>query len=204
MRCALYPHVDHHLAHQLDGGRVGGVEEQHRRRGDRAEFLLALLAQEIAHGDRHIAEIDVHRAGVQALVAYRAMIGDIAEFVEMPDRDAAPRLFFVQECLDQQRSAEYLVARRIKQVGARHMRAAHRFALAAAQAVLDRIGDLAQFALLQDQAFQFHQVEAGRVGALQVAAAEQLAFVEAAFRVDLVLVGGERGDLVRLRENRTW
>ena len=190
----------HHLAHQFDGGRIGGVEKQHRRRSDRAEFFLALLAQEIAHRDRHIAEIDVNRAGVQALVAHGAMVGDIAEFVEVRDRNAAAGLFLVQERLDQQRGAEYLVARRIQQVGARHMGAAHRLALAAAQTVLDRIGDIAQFAFFQDQAFQFHQVKARGIGALQVATAEQLAFVEAAFRVDLLLVSGERGDFLRIEK----
>ncbi len=56
-------------------------------------------------------------------------------------RDAAPRLLLVQERLDQQRGGEDLVARRVEQVGARHVRRAHRLALAAAQAVLDRFGD---------------------------------------------------------------
>ena len=192
--------LDHYFAHCLDGGRVGGIKEQHSRRRARIEFLLALLAQEIAHGDGNVAEIDVHRARLLALVAYRAMVGHIAEFVEVRDGNAAPRLFLVQERLDQQRCAEYLVARRIQQVGARHMRAAHRLALAAAQAILDRIGNFAQLALFQDQAFQFHQVEAGRVGMFQIAARQQFAFVETAFRVDTVLVGSELGDLLRLQK----
>ncbi len=80
------------------------------------------------------------------------------------------------------------------------MSAAHRFAFAAAQTVLDRIGNLAQLAFFQDQAFQFHQVEARRVGALQVAAGQQLALVEVALRVDQLLVCGERGDFIRFQE----
>jgi hypothetical protein len=76
------------------------------------------------------------------------------------------------------------------------MRGTYRFAFAAAQAILDRIGNLAQFAFFQDQAFQFHQVKARRIGALQIAAGQQLAFVEAAFRVDLFFVSSERGDFI--------
>jgi hypothetical protein len=63
----------------------------------------------------------------------------------------------VQEGFDQQRGGEDLVARAVEQVGARHMRRAHRLALAAAQAVLDRVGDAADRALLQDQAFVANQ-----------------------------------------------
>jgi len=46
-------------------------------------FFLPLFAQEAAHRDRYIAEVDVHRTGIQALVADRAVIGDIVEFVEV-------------------------------------------------------------------------------------------------------------------------
>ena len=196
----LVAQLDHHLAQQLDDGRVGGAEEQHRAGGHQVEFFLALFAQEVAHRDRHIAEVDIHRAGTLALVAYCAVVGDIAEFGKMLDGHAAPRLLLVQECLDQQRGREYLVARRIQQVGARHMGVAHRLAFAATQAVLDRIGDLDQLALLEDQALQFHQVEAGRVGALEVAATEQLALVEAALGIDLLLVFGERRDFAFFEE----
>ena len=111
--------------------------------------------------------------------------------VEVRDGHAAPCLLLVQEGFDQQRGGQYLVARRIQQIGARHMRVAYRLAFAATQTILDRVGNLAQLAFFQDQAFQFHQVEAGRVGAFQVAALEQLALVEAAFGIDLLLVGGE-------------
>jgi hypothetical protein len=65
------------------------------------------------------------------------MVCHIVEFVEMLDRDAAPRLFLVQESLDQQGSGEDLVARRVQQIGAWHMGGAHRFAFSAAQAILD-------------------------------------------------------------------
>jgi hypothetical protein len=66
------------------------------------------------------------------------VVGDVVEFVEMAQRNAAPGLLLVEEGLDQQRGGEDLVARRVEQVGARHVRRADRLALAAAQAVLDR------------------------------------------------------------------
>ena len=103
--------VDHHLARQLDGPRIGRVQEQHGRRGARIEALLAHAAQQVAHGHRDVAEVDVDRAGRQAFVADGAMIGDVRQFVPMLDRHAAPRLLLVEERLDQQRGREDLVAR---------------------------------------------------------------------------------------------
>src|SRR5688572_32708554 len=50
----------------------------------------------------------------------------------------------------------------VEQVGARHVGGAGRLALAAAQAVLDRVGDLADVALLHDQRLVAHQAEARR------------------------------------------
>ena len=149
--------VDHQLLRQLDRRRIGGVEEEHRRRGAGIELLLARRAQQVAHRDRHVAEVDVDRARVHALVADRAVVGDVGELVEMAQRNAAARLLLVQERLDQQRRGEDLVARAIEQVGARHVRRAHRLALAAAQAVLDRVGDAADLALLEDQALRAEQ-----------------------------------------------
>ena len=155
-----------------------------------------MFTQKIAHCHRDIAEIDIHRTGIQAFVANGTVVGDIVEFVEMLDGNPAPGLLFVQKGFDQQGGGEYLVARRIQQVGARHVSGADRLALAATQAVLDRIGNLAEFALFQNQAFQFHQVEAGGIGAIQIAARQQLALVETAFRVNFLFVGDERRDLV--------
>ena len=127
-------------------------------------------------------------------MAYGAVVGDVAEFVEMLDRNAAPGLLFVQKSLDQQRGGEDLVARAIQQIGARNMRVAHRLALAAAQAVLDRIGDFADLGLLHDQRFGFQQREAGGVGIAQIGAGHQLALVEAALRIDFLLVAHEALD----------
>ena len=76
----------------------------------------------------------------------------------------------------------------------------HRFALAAAQTVLDRIGDVAQLAFFENNTFQFHQVKAGGVGTLQIAASQQLAAIEMALGVNLVFVGGKCADLVRFEE----
>ena len=131
--------VDHQLARQPDRLRVVGVQEEHRSRVAGIEALLAHASQQVAHRHRDVAEVDVDRAGRFALVADGAVIGDVAELVPVLDRDAAARLLLVQERLDQQRGREDLVARRIEQVGARHVRRADRLALAAAQAVLDRV-----------------------------------------------------------------
>jgi len=70
-------------------------------------------------------------------------------------------LLLVQKGLDQQAGGEDLVARAVQQVGARDMGIAHRLALAAAQTVLDRVGDFADLALLHDQRFDFEQAETG-------------------------------------------
>ena len=108
--------LDHDLARHLDGVRIGRVQEQHRRGRARIEFLLALPAQEIAHRDRHIAEVDVHRTGIQAFVADRAVVGHVGKFVEVLERHAAAGLLFVEERFDQQRRGQDLVARRVQQV----------------------------------------------------------------------------------------
>jgi hypothetical protein len=65
---------------------------------------------------------------------------------------------------------------------------------AAAQAVLDHVGNLADLGLLHDQRFGAEQAERWRVGVAHVAAGHQLALVEAAFRIDLLLVGAEGAD----------
>jgi hypothetical protein len=75
------------------------------------EALLAHLAQQVAHVHRHVAEVDVHRAGAQALVADRAVVGHVLELLPVLDADAAARLLFVQEGFDQQRRGQDLVAR---------------------------------------------------------------------------------------------
>src|SRR5689334_13921376 len=94
--------ADHEITHELDGGRILDIKEGHGQRGARVKVLLALLTQEIANGDRYITEINIDRARVQALVANRAMVGDVVEFVKMLNRDAATRLLLVEERFDQQ------------------------------------------------------------------------------------------------------
>ena len=120
------------------------------------------------------------------------------ELVPVPQRHAAARLLLVQERLDQQRGGEDLVARAVQQVGARHVRGAHRLALAAAQAVLDRIGDRADVGLLHDQRLVAHQAEARRVGVGagrrgSDASRSSLPLLKRPSRVDALLVGAEVG-----------
>ena len=91
----------HQLPHEADRARIAQCQEGHRHRLARHELLLALFAQEIAHGDRDVAKVDVDRTGLETFVADRAVIGDVVEFVEMLERDAAPSLLFVQEGFDQ-------------------------------------------------------------------------------------------------------
>ena len=75
------------------------------------------------------------------------------------------------------------------------MRRAHRLALAAAQAVLDLVEDVAGFRLLEDQALGTEQAEARRIGIAQIGTRQQLAGVEAAVGIHTLLVLGERRDL---------
>jgi hypothetical protein len=119
---------------------------KHGRRIAGAERLLPHLAQQVAHVHGHVAKVDLHRARRQALVAHRAVVGHVFEFFPVLDADAAAGLLFVQEGFHQQRGGQDLVARAVQQVGARHMGGAHRLALAAAQAVLDAVGNGADVA----------------------------------------------------------
>ena len=161
--------LDHALAHQLDRGGILGSEKGHACRCARIEGLFALLAQQVAHLDRDVAKVDVHRAGFFAAVADGAVVGDVLELGPVRQRDAAPGLLFVEEGFDQQRGAEDLVARAVHQVGTRHMGGAHRLALAAAQAILDVVGNLVDLGLFHDQRFVSHQPEAWRVRVVEVA-----------------------------------
>ena len=94
--------------------------------------------------------------------------GDVAKFVPVSQRNAASSLFLVEKGLDQQRGGEDLVAWAVEQVGSWHVRCAHRLALAAAQAVLDRTGDGTDVGLLHDQRFVTEQIEARRVGTAEI------------------------------------
>ena len=188
-RCALKPTSTIAAAHQLDGLRVGRVEHQHRRRVAGPEALLPHLAQQVAHVHRHVAEVDLHRARrlrhLWQTVQWSATSSNSSQCLM---RDAAARLLLVQEGLDQQRGGEDLVARAVQQVGARHVRRAHRLALAAAQAVLDAVGDGADVALLHDQRLVAHQAEARRVGVGQVGVDATCAESACAWRSSLPLL----------------
>src|SRR5690606_22417805 len=62
------------------------------------------------------------------------------------------------------------------------------FALAAAQAAFDGIGDGTNVVALHNKRFVSQQVEAGRPGLAQISTGHQLAAVETAGRVDTALV----------------
>src|SRR6185437_10918216 len=133
--------------------------------------------------------------GARALVAERAVLADIGELVPVPDADAAARLLFVEERLDEKRGRQDLVARAVEQIGARHVGGADRLALAAAQAILDGGGNRADIRLLHDERLVPERVEARRVGVREIAARQQFARVEAAIRIDRLLVRPELDDL---------
>src|SRR5690606_2310123 len=68
-------------AHGLDSAGVVDVEEGHAGLGLGAGAALAALQQDAAHAHRHVAEVDVHRAGVHAAVADGAVVGDIVHLL---------------------------------------------------------------------------------------------------------------------------
>src|SRR5260370_35388309 len=70
-----------------------------------------------------------------------------------------------------------------------------RLALAAAQAVLDGIGNRADVRLLHDQGLMSQKSEARRIGAAQVAVRHQFMLVEAAVRIDALLICAKRREL---------
>ena len=121
-------------------------------------------------------------------MANGAVIGDVLELLPVAQTDAASRLLLVEERLDKQRRGQDLVARRVEQIGARHMRGADRLALAAAQAILDGVADVADIALLHDERLMAHQPEAWRPRMPKIGARHQLARVEVAVRIDFALV----------------
>ena len=195
--------VDHRALRELDRRRIGRVEEEHRRRGRRRNGCLPSLRSRLRIAIDTSPKSMSTGQGDDALVADRAVVGDVGELVEVAQGDAAPRLLLVQERLDQQRRGEDLVARGVEQVRARHVRRAHRLALAAAQAVLDRVGDLADLGLLEDQALVADQRKARRVGVGEVRAGQQLAGVEAPFG-SILPCSGRRARARRRSGIRAW
>ena len=192
----LEANAHHAGTYQLDGLRIGGIEEEHGRSITRAEALLAHFVQQPAHVHGDVAKVDLHRARRLAFVAHGAVVGYILKLFPMADADAAPRLLFIQKRFNQQRRRQNLVARAVQQIGARHVGGTHRLALAAPQAVFDGVGNRADIALLHDQRLVRHQAKRRRVGVGEVGGlvrlAQQLALVEASVRVNARLVVGKR------------
>ena len=139
-----------------------------------AKALLAHFAQQVAHIHGDIAKVDFHRARALALMAHGAVVSHVFKLFPVANTDTAAGLLFVQKRLYQQRRGQNFVARAVKQVGARHMGTANRFALAAAQAVFHRVGNRANVALLHDQRLVAHQSEGWRIGIGQVTMHNQI------------------------------
>ena len=192
--------ADQACAQRLDGGRILGGKKGHADGGAGVEALVAGLAQEVAHGHRNIAEVDLDRARFDATMADRAMVGHVGQFLEVLEADAAAGLLLVEEGLGQQADAEDLVARRVQQIGARYVSGAHRLAFAAAQAVLDRVADGADVGLFQNQRLGAQQGERRGIGHGEVGAGQQFPAVEVTVGVHLLFVGAERGDFLLAEE----
>ena len=77
---------------------------------------------------------------------------------------------------------------------------AHRFAFSAAQAILDRIRNRADFRLLKNERLGAEQAEAGRIGAREIAAGQQFSGVETAMRIDPHFVVDKRFDFLGREE----
>src|ERR1700682_6120108 len=120
------------------------------------------------------------------------MVGPLREFVPMFDRYPAARLLLVEERLDQQGCRKYLVARGIQEIGAGHVRRAYGLAFAAAQAVLDGVGDGADVRLLHDERLLPEQPETRCVGAAQIRTRHELVLVETAAGSDPPFVSAKR------------
>ena len=75
----LVSHSHHGRAGGADGVGIGGIQEEHGGSVTRVEFLLAHLAKQVSHVHRHIAEIDVDRAGCFAFVAHRAVMAPMSD-----------------------------------------------------------------------------------------------------------------------------
>src|SRR5256885_16004321 len=75
----------------------------HRQLVAGPEALLVHLAQQVAHVHGHVAEVDLHRAGVEALVADRAVVRHVLELLPVAQRHAAARLLLVEEGRSEER-----------------------------------------------------------------------------------------------------
>ena len=82
--CLATPFQHHFFVH-ANGGGVFHIQVRHRQICADVRCLFAHGAQQIAHGDRHITKVDVHRARFFTTVANRAMIGDIFKLFPMFD-----------------------------------------------------------------------------------------------------------------------
>ena len=124
------------------------------------------------------------------------VIRDVREFVPMAQRNAASRLLFVQESFNKQTGRENLVAWRIKQIRARYVRRANRFAFATTQTIFDRVGNRADVARFKNQRLAAEQTKRWRVRIAQIAAGHQFALVKATFWIHLLLIALKWADLV--------
>ena len=163
--------VDHRRAHQLDGLRVGGVEEQHRRRVAGAEALLPHLAQQVAHVHRHVAEVDrspgtaTGTCGTPCSGRPRPRTPPSAGWL-MPRRVCSS----YRKASISSEVARILLRGLYSRLARGTCVAQTGLHLPQRRQSLMLIGDRADVALLHDQRLVAHQAEARRVGVAQVGA----------------------------------
>jgi len=189
----------HPLAQCTDQQRLCGVEERQRQPGAEAAVAPTVRLENGAHTHGDVTEVDIDRARRLTLVADGAVVGDVVHLGEVAHRDTAPGLLLVEERLDDQAGGKDLVARRVEQVGARHVGGADRLAFAAAEAVLDRLVERPELARLENQRLLFDQAQRRRVGVVKPRAGQQFAAVEVAVRIDFFLVGGKCRGVFRVK-----
>jgi hypothetical protein len=145
----LVADAHHGRARRVDGLRIGGVQEEHRRRLAGLNFLPILRSRLRMFIDTSPKSIFTGQgvAHLWQTVQWSATSLNSSQCLI----DTPRRVCSSYRKASTSSEVEDLVARAVQQVGARHVGRAHRLALAAAQAVLDRIGDRADVALLHDQ-----------------------------------------------------
>ncbi len=93
--------IHHACSQQFDGAWRCRIQEEHGNAFRWIETLLTHFAQQVAHVHRYFAKIDVDWARIEALMANRAMVCNVLEFLPVRDGDAPARLLFVEERFDQ-------------------------------------------------------------------------------------------------------
>ena len=191
--------LQHHPAEQpvVAWGAAGQVVQG--LPGGQGGLLVAPAGQDLPLQHRDRAAVDVHRAGLEALVADGAVVGHLLQPGQQLESGRALPLGIVQQRLHQRADRQVLVPGVEEQAPARVEHAAVGLALAAAHAVGDALGQLLQLAVFQDPRLQRQQVERGREDPRQRPQVLELARVHQPPGIDLPPVAVQLLDPGRLQ-----